>query len=264
MHPCPGPGSWRRARSAAQAGSSRRMRAGSISRRATLARGSRAVAIPSATRLRSRSGARTANAERGHPAHRVADEMEAIEIERVDEGREVVHQPAGLEAIGHVPARPAVPARIRQVEAEPGGEGRDLGGVRLAPDGRRGVEQHHRRTVADDVVADVEVVGADVRHRRDATAPVRAVRAGSRPRRGRPPSRRGTRRPGSPARCRRAARWPARARACAPPPPTSRPRGRPAPPSSGSPSRARSMSSAVDRSSEPDSGPAAGFRPVST
>ena len=97
----------------------------------------------------------------------------------VDECLEIVHQPPGLEAVGHVPARPAVPAGIREVQAEPGGERRDLGRVLLAPDQRRGVEQHHRRTVADDVVADVEVVGADLRHRRDATAPVRAVRAGS-------------------------------------------------------------------------------------
>ena len=42
--------------------------------------------------------------ERGHPAHRVADEVERDEAQGVDERREVVDQPLGAEPARDVPA----------------------------------------------------------------------------------------------------------------------------------------------------------------
>ena len=58
--PTPWTGSCRADRAAAQAGSSRSIRTGSISRRATLARGSRWGVIPTRTSVRRRSGQRVA------------------------------------------------------------------------------------------------------------------------------------------------------------------------------------------------------------
>ena len=135
--PGPAPGRSCRSISAAQAGSSRAIRSGSISRRPTLARGSRAVVIPTTTRVRTRAGCADREPERRHRPHRVADQVEGRETERVGEGLEVVDQPAGLEPVRRVPARPAVAARVRQVQAERLGEGRDLGAERAAPRRRR-------------------------------------------------------------------------------------------------------------------------------
>ena len=59
--PTPWPASWRRPRSAANGWSSRSIRSGSISRRATLSRGSRWVVIPTITSVLTRAGARTVN-----------------------------------------------------------------------------------------------------------------------------------------------------------------------------------------------------------
>ena len=72
--------------------------------------------------------------ERGHRPHRVAHQVEGPEAERVGEGFEVVDQPLGAEALGGVPARPAVAARVGEVEPERLRESRDLGAEVSRPD----------------------------------------------------------------------------------------------------------------------------------
>ena len=125
--------------------------------------------------------------QRRAAAHRVAHQRDLLQPQVVQ------HRPQVLVGVVVAHRGAGAPVRPRLVADQLvlGGELELLVPHRHAEE--TGVQQHQRRTVADDVVADVEVVGADVRHRRDATAPVRAVRAGSRPRRGRPPSRTGTR-----------------------------------------------------------------------
>ena len=54
--------------------------------------------------------------------------MERGQPEPVDERLQVVDQPLRLEAVGRVPARPAVAARIGEKQLERLGQGRDLGG----------------------------------------------------------------------------------------------------------------------------------------
>ena len=102
--------------------------------------------------------------ERGHRTHREPDEVEGPQAERVDEGLEVVDQPVVAESVGRVPAGPAVASRVGEMDEEGAREQRQLGGEVLASDRRRAVEHHHRRTGAQDVVADVEAVGPDRRH----------------------------------------------------------------------------------------------------
>ena len=175
----PGPwtGSIVRSISAAQAGSSRAIRSGSISRRPTLARGSRAVVIPTTTRVRTRSGRADREAERGHRAHRVAGQVERREPERVGERLEVVDQPAGLEPVGRVPARRR---RGRARRADRGGTTRRAPGSGAPNEPRPVVDAPWSRTsggaVADRLVGDRQAVGVDRGHRVDATRRRRRLR----------------------------------------------------------------------------------------
>ena len=131
----PGPwtGSWRRAGLAAQAGSSRSIRAGSSSRRATLARGSRAGEMPATTSVRTRSG--VAGREREAPSGRPSRSRGGgrSQTERVDERGEVVDQPLGAEPVRGVPARAAVAAGIRA--GRRGSASRAAGSGRRSPRG---------------------------------------------------------------------------------------------------------------------------------
>ena len=135
-----------------------------MSRRATLTLGSRWVVIPTTTSVRTRSGWREANRS-----------AVIAPIENPTRWNDVSPRPSTkasrsstsqlvLEAVRGVPARPAVSARIGQVDEEGPREERDLRGEILATGGRGAVEQDDRRTGPDDVVADVEAVGPDGRH----------------------------------------------------------------------------------------------------
>ena len=145
-------------------GSSRSARSGSISRRATEARGSRWVVIPTTVIVRSRSGLPTRVLERVIAPIEKPIDMERLEPELVDERGEVVDEPVVAESVRHVPAGPPVAAGVGHVAAGSPREERDLGGEVLAAERGRAVEQDERRTGAVNVVGDVEPVRPDRRH----------------------------------------------------------------------------------------------------
>ena len=77
---------------------------------------------------------------------------------------EVVDQPGRLEAVGDIPAGPAVAARVRHEHLERRGHPGQLPTERVRRGRRRAVRDDKRRSGAADLVADVEAVGADGRH----------------------------------------------------------------------------------------------------
>ena len=162
--PSPWIGSWSRARSAAQRGSSRSIRSGSRVRRTTLARGSRCVVMPMATRVRMRSGWRLATCSAVIAPIENPSRWNVSMTEGVGEGQDVVDEHRRREAVGGVPARAPVAARIGQVRQERLREHRQLGGEVGASGGAAAVEHHERRPGAEHVVADLEAVGADGGH----------------------------------------------------------------------------------------------------
>ena len=118
--------------------------------------------------------------QRGHRAHREPDEVEGLEPHGVDEGSEVVDQPVVAEPGGRVPAGPAVPASVGNMEPERAREQRDLGREVAAPNRRRAVEEHQRRPGAVDVIGDVEAVGLDRLHPKRLLPPPAAKSTGAR------------------------------------------------------------------------------------
>ena len=165
----PGPwtGSWRRASAAARSGSFRSIQSGSMQpprdARAWLTLGGDPGDDQRPQPLRPAHR----ELERGHRAHRESDEMERRRARarrrtppRRRPGPRSDQPPAG------VPACRGVPARVGQVDQERLRESGDLGGEVLAPGRGRTVEHDQRWTGAVDLVADVEAVGVDGRHRR--------------------------------------------------------------------------------------------------
>ena len=137
------------------AGPSGGRRSGSISRRATLARGSRWVVIPATTSVRRRSGWRAAKCERGHRAHREAHEVERFKVQRVGEASEVRRRG------GRTRSRRARPSASSRGRARRGGRDgmpgrtRHLGRPVLASRRTGAVQHDQRRAGAVRLVADV-------------------------------------------------------------------------------------------------------------
>jgi hypothetical protein len=105
-----------------------------------------------------------AELEGRHRAHREAEQVEGVELERVDEGREVVDEPVVLEAIRRVPPGGAVAAGVREDELEGLREERDLSREVVRPDRCRAMKHDERRPGAVNGVGDVKLVGTERRH----------------------------------------------------------------------------------------------------
>ena len=130
-----------------------------------LARGSRSTATAARTAEDSRSGCCDRECQGGRRSHRHARDVEAVERKLVGEREQVVHEHRVAPAVGHVPARPGMAARVRQVAAVVLAQQRALGRPVLERRGGRGMEEHEWRSLALDRVVDVEAAGADLRHR---------------------------------------------------------------------------------------------------
>ncbi len=162
--PWPWVGSWRRASLAAQAGSSRSSRSGSMRRRATLLRGSGSTPTAASTADRRRSGCRMAKASAVPGAHREAGHVEALQAQPVREGQQVVDEHRVAPALVGVPARPGMAAGVGQVEGEVLAQQGPLGGPVLHRRGGRGMQQDEGRPLALGPVGDAQAVGLQLRH----------------------------------------------------------------------------------------------------
>ena len=162
--PAPWPGSWRAASSAAHAGSSRRIRSGSMSRRATLRP---RLALGSRSRRRRASGAapvpgpRT-RARSSRPS-RSRSRWKVVEAERVDEAGQVVDEPVGSGTRRRRPSASAVAPGVGQVARRKAVDSeRDL---RRESDLGRPIDvapwsMTSGGPAPSDLVADLEAVGA--------------------------------------------------------------------------------------------------------
>ena len=146
-HPRPASCPWRRSRAAAQAGSSRSIRSGSMRRRATLVRGSRRMSMPATIAVRSRSGWRVAKVS---TVIAPIENPAAWNVSRPSasaNAREVVDQQVARCQPSSTSQRvPPWPRASTQVELERLPEERPLRRPILSRGGRRAV-QHARAAV---------------------------------------------------------------------------------------------------------------------